>query len=125
MYLWDHTHCNIDHIVFSCTTDPPSSPTFISPKPSPNEFKVAVMTVASRFWLLLVASRQTNRIKEELFLKKIYLFIFGCTGSSLLHTGLFKLLQVGATLRCRAQASDCGGFSCCRAWALGTWDLVV
>ena len=27
----------------------------------------------------------------------------------------------GATLRCGARASHCGGFSCCGAWALGTW----
>ena len=32
---------------------------------------------------------------------------------------------MGATLCCGAQASHCGGFSCCRAWALGTWVSVV
>ena len=31
------------------------------------------------------------------FLRSIYL-IFGCTGSSLLHSGFLKLQQVGATL---------------------------
>ena len=31
----------------------------------------------------------------------------------------------GATLRCGAPASHCGGFSCCRARALGTWASVV
>ena len=31
----------------------------------------------------------------------------------------------GATLRCGAQASHCGGFSCCRGWALGTWTSIV
>ena len=30
-----------------------------------------------------------------------------------------------AALRCGARASYCGGFSCCRAWALGTWASVV
>ena len=40
-----------------------------------------------------------------------YLCIFGCTGSSLLHTGfLFS--------SCSAWASHCYGFSCCRARAL-------
>ena len=43
----------------------------------------------------------------------IYLFSFGYVGSSLL------LWWAGATLRCGAQASHCGGFSCCRARALG------
>ena len=31
----------------------------------------------------------------------------------------------GATLRCAAQASHCGGFSCCGAPALGAWASVV
>ena len=31
----------------------------------------------------------------------------------------------GATLRCGAQASHCGGFSCCGARALGAWASVV
>ena len=47
----------------------------------------------------------------------IYLFIFGCVGSSLLHAGFLQLGQVGA--------SPCGGFSCCGAQALGTWASVV
>ena len=33
--------------------------------------------------------------------------------------------QAGATLRCVAQASPCGGFSCCRARALGIRASVV
>ena len=50
----------------------------------------------------------------------IYLFIFGCVGSSLLRAG-FSLVAAsgGATLCCGAQASHCGGFSCCKARALG------
>ena len=28
-------------------------------------------------------------------------------------------------LCCSAQASHCGGFSCCRVWALGAWASVV
>ena len=31
----------------------------------------------------------------------------------------------GATLRCGAQASHCGGFSCCGAQALGAWASVT
>ena len=54
-----------------------------------------------------------------LFLKIfIYLFI-GFVGSSLLHTGFLWLWRAGATLRCGARASHCGGFACCRAQALG------
>ena len=55
----------------------------------------------------------------------IYLFIFGCVRSSLLCTGFLQLWRAGATLRCGARASHCGGFSCCRARALGTWASVV
>ena len=50
---------------------------------------------------------------------------FGCAGSSLLHAGFPQLQQAGATLRCGARASHRGGFSCCRAWALGTWAQLL
>ena len=40
-----------------------------------------------------------------------YLFIFGCTGSSLLLAGFLKLQRAGATLHCGARASHCRGFS--------------
>ena len=55
----------------------------------------------------------------------IYLFIFGCVGSSLLHAGPLQLWRAGATLPCGGRASHCGGFSRCRAWALGAWASVV
>ena len=48
-----------------------------------------------------------------------FFFSFCCIGSSLLHADFLQLRQAGATLRCGARASHCGGFSCCRAWALG------
>ena len=63
------------------------------------------------------------------FLKNVFIFIiyfiFGCVGSSLLHAGFLQLRRARATLRCSVQASYCGGFSCCGAWALGTWASVV
>ena len=61
------------------------------------------------------------------FNKFIYLFIyfFGCVGSSLLRAGFLKLRRAGATLRCGAWASHCGGFSCCGAQALGARASVV
>ena len=59
-----------------------------------------------------------------------YLFIllfkiFACTGSSLLLMGFLYLPEVGATFHCGVQASYCGGFSCCRAWALGCVGLRI
>ena len=53
------------------------------------------------------------------FLNFIYLFIFGCVGSLLLRAGFLRLRRARATLRYGAEASHCGGFSCCGAWALG------
>ena len=38
----------------------------------------------------------------------------------MLHVGFLQLWRAGATLHCGVQASHCGGFSCCRAQALGT-----
>ena len=70
-------------------------------------------------------SRITSLFPSLILLFLINLFIFGCIGSSLLRAGFLQLLQAGATLRCGARASHCGGFSCCGAWALGTQASVV
>ena len=50
----------------------------------------------------------------------IYLFIFGCVGSSFLCEGFLQLWRVGATLHRGARASHCRGLSCCRAQAPDT-----
>ena len=47
----------------------------------------------------------------------IYLFIFGCVGSSFLREGSLQLRQVGATLHRSARASHHRGLSCCGAQA--------
>ena len=61
------------------------------------------------------------------FLKKlfVYLFIFGCTESSLLCVGFLLLWRVGATLCCDVLASHSRGFSCCKAQVLGARATVV
>ena len=91
-----------------------------------------------RVMLLLPQSRQKTHLSPTppfhnslvlllsvaLFFKKnlfIYLFIFGCIGSSLLCTGFLQLRRAGATLCCSAWDSHCGGFSCHGAKALGAW----
>ena len=51
------------------------------------------------------------------FLNFIYLFIFGCVGSSFLWEGFLQLWQAGATLHRGARASHYRGLSCCRAQA--------
>ena len=47
----------------------------------------------------------------------IYLFIFGCVGSSFLCKGFLQLWRAGATLHRGARASHHRGLSCCRAQA--------
>ena len=52
------------------------------------------------------------------------MYLFLGAGSLLLCSGLLQLQRVGATLRCRVQASHCSGFSRCRAETPGTWASV-
>ena len=47
----------------------------------------------------------------------IYLFIFGCVGSSFLCEGFLQLWQAGATLHRGARAPHHRGLSCCGAQA--------
>ena len=47
----------------------------------------------------------------------IYLFIYGCVGSSFLCEGFPQLRQAGATPHRGAQASHHRGLSCCGAQA--------
>ena len=55
----------------------------------------------------------------------IYLLIFGCAGSSLLHTCFSGCGKWGLLSSCGARASHCRGFSRCRARALGVQTSVV
>ena len=52
-------------------------------------------------------------------------FILGWPMSSLLCMGFLQLWRAGASLHCSVTASHCGGFSCCRAQALGVRASVV
>ena len=51
------------------------------------------------------------------FIFIIYLFIFGCVGSSFLCEGFLQLPRAGVTLHRGARASHCRGLSCCGAQA--------
>ena len=53
-------------------------------------------------------------LKINLF---IYLFIFGCVGSSFLCEGFLQLQRAGATLHRGARASHYRALSCCEAQA--------
>ena len=52
-------------------------------------------------------------------LKQFYVFIFGCVEFSLLCQLFSTCGQQGLLCSCGVWAFHCGGFSCCRAWALG------
>ena len=52
--------------------------------------------------------------------KNFYLFIFGCVGSLLLHSGLsLAVASRGPPSSCSMRASHWGGLPGCRAWAPG------
>ena len=75
---------------------------------------------------LKTLGREVTMSTSHFFFKNkfIYLFIFGCVGSSLLRPGFLQLQRSGATLHCSAW-TYCGGFSCCGARALGARASVV
>ena len=80
----------------------------------------------AKAYLLIYYNLSPMQISLFFFLNLfIYLFIFGCVGSLLLHVGFLQLRQAGATLGCGVQPSHCGGFSRCAAWAQllhSVWD---
>ena len=55
----------------------------------------------------------------------IYVCMYVCLRWVFVAVRGLPLVAVGATLCCSAWASHCGGFSCCRARALGTQASVV
>ena len=55
----------------------------------------------------------------------MYLLFLDVLGLCCCARAFLWLQRVGATLRCGLWASHCSGFSCCRAWALGTQASVV
>ena len=62
------------------------------------------------------------QLQSLIFFKTFYLFVvlgLRCCA------GFLQLLRVGATLCGDAWASRCGGFSCCRAQALGMQTSIV
>ena len=67
------------------------------------------------------------------FFKSLFIFIFGCTGSLLLHVGFPQLWSARATLQLRCINSSFHGVSCCGAEPLGhavfsscgTWALLL
>ena len=60
-----------------------------------------------------------------LILRLPFLFIYGWAGSLLLHRLFSSCSEQGLLSTCSAQASHAGGFSRCRAQALGTRALLA
>ena len=85
-----------------------------------------LLGVYPRFWQGAISALNLYLNSFELTLKnnivslsfkKYYLFfsIFGCAGSSWLRGFSLVAVSRGATLPCGVRASQCGGFSYCRA----------
>ena len=66
------------------------------------------------YFILFFFKREVCLLFKFLF---IYLFIYGCVGSSFLCEGFLQLRQAGATLHRGARASHYRGLSCCGAQA--------
>ena len=60
-------------------------------------------------------------LKKKNFYLLIYYFWLPC----MLRAGFLRLRQAGPALCCCVQAAHCGGFPCCRVWALDAWASVV
>ena len=75
-------------------------------------------TVMMAMMMMMVMMTVTTTTIFRFFFLIIYLFIYFW-----LHWVF--IARVGVTLRCSAQASHYSGFSCCGAWALGSWASVV
>lgn len=90
-------------------------------------------------WIPLICTRQANVSTEvdftcsddqwewHIFLILCsFTFIFDCSGSSLLHTGIPPVAASRELFSgCNMQASHCGGFSSYKALALGSWVSVA
>ena len=69
---------------------------------------------------LILISQINDDVEYNLFFNFylcIYLFSFGCAGSSLLHTAFLQLQRAGAILHWGAGVCYYCGFFCCGAWA--------
>ena len=81
--------------------------------------------------ILSIAAPITTQVCVVIFIL-LFIYLFVCFIYLFLSAlvlcccaGFLQLWPAGATLRCGAQASRRGGFSCCGAWALVTWASVV
>ena len=69
-------------------------------------------------------NRSLRGDKNVGFFCNIFIYLF-LAALGLHCARAFSSCGEGATLRCSARASHCGGFSCCGAWALGARASVV
>ena len=84
-----------------------------------NDFKVYISIKFQPEWVECLEKTKIS-IDLGIFLNNfIYLSIFGCAGSLLLHRLLSSCSNQGLLSSCSAWASCCSGFSCCKARALG------
>ena len=81
------------------------------------------------FWSHLPSAQASQWLRLHIsffFFLVIFIFLFlAALGLRCCARALSSCGELGATLRCSAWASHCGGFSCCGARALGAWASVV
>ena len=68
---------------------------------------------------------ESRKLSRHFFILFFLFFFFWLRWVFVAARGLQELRRAGATLFCGAWASHCGGFSCCRARALGARASVV
>ena len=81
--------------------------------------KLCDLGFAMRFYFIFL------RMTPLLYFISLYNLFFGRAGSFFRCVGFSLGHWTGATLCCGPWASHCSGFSCCRAWTLGTQPSVV
>ena len=71
---------------------------------------ICVVTNGKVSFFFMVSNNSLCRYTSSFLRIYLHIYIFGCTGSSLLPTGVPELQCAGVTLWCSAQASHRGGF---------------
>ena len=83
---------------------------------------LSLVTLLNVFFFFFNHFHSCSLFKKIIYL--IYLFL-AVLGLCCYVRAFFSFSKWAATLCCSVQSSHCGGFSCCRAWALGTRASVV
>ena len=81
----------------------------------------------SHCWITEVKVKYATKVTLLFIINLFILFIYFWLRWVFIAVRGLSLVAVSRcySLRCSARAFHCGGFSCCRSWALGVWASVV